>query len=240
MEKGIQKLFSEVAHRYELTNHVLTLGRDIAWRKKAVGLAAGAGGRRWLDVCTGTGETAALLCRSTGVGTTVVAVDFSLPMLLGAVRKKEASRILPAIADAGVLPFPNSTFDLITISFATRNLNTSRRALENCFREFHRVLVPGGRFVNLETSQPASGLFRALVHLYVGLLVRPVGEFLSGSRAGYSYLSATIPRFYTAGELSEILKSAGFPRVTSHRLLGGVAAVHVAVKGDRSGGSPLA
>jgi demethylmenaquinone methyltransferase/2-methoxy-6-polyprenyl-1,4-benzoquinol methylase len=230
MEKGIQKIFSEVAHRYELTNHVLTLGLDIAWRKKAVGIAVRAGGRRWLDVCSGTGETAALLSRQAANGTQVFAVDFSLPMLRGAAGKRDAARLRFAIADAGRLPFPEGSFDLVTISFATRNLNTSRRALESCFREFHRVLRPGGRFVNLETSQPSSALFRRILHYYVGLFVRPVGEALSGSRAGYSYLAHTIPRFYSASELSGILESAGFARVTWRLLMGGVAAVHLAEK----------
>lgn len=232
MEKGIQRLFSEVAPRYELTNHVLTLGLDMAWRRRAVGIAAAAGGRRWLDVCTGTGETASLLSRKAGRDTQVVAVDFSLAMLRGIRGKKEASRILAAIADAGALPFPESTFDLVTISFATRNLNTSPGALESCFREFHRVLVPGGRFVNLETSQPGSPLARRLFHFYVGLFVRPVGELISGSRAGYSYLAHTIPRFYESPELSGILEKAGFARVTVSLFLGGIAAVHLAEKGD--------
>jgi demethylmenaquinone methyltransferase/2-methoxy-6-polyprenyl-1,4-benzoquinol methylase len=153
-----------------------------------------------------------------------------MPMMEKALQKPESRGVLFSLADAGQLPFEDATFDLVTISFATRNLNTSRAHLLQCFREFHRVLKPGGRFVNLETSQPENGIMRKLVHSYVFLLVRPIGKFISGSGAGYSYLSRTIPRFYPAPELKELLLGAGFSEVSYDHLLVGVAAIHRAVK----------
>ncbi len=230
MNTGIQKLFSEVAGTYELVNHVLTLGMDVLWRRKAAREAASGGGSAFLDVCSGTGETAVYLSRIGRAGTRVNARDFSLPMVREARRKADTRTVTFTIGEAAGLPFPDGSFDAVTISFATRNINTSRDHLLACFREFERVLAPGGRFVNLETSQPVNPILRRLLHAYVGTVVRPVGRLISGSDAGYAYLSATIPRFYTACELAGILRDAGFARVDHRLLLGGVAAVHVARK----------
>ena len=230
MNKGIQKIFSEVPARYELINHLLTFGMDIYCRRKAVALAVRDGGEVWLDICSGTGETASYLRNYANNGTAVIAADFSLPMLTLARKKPNADRISFVLTDAANLPFCNNSLDMITVSFATRNLNTNREILTNTFREFHRVLKPGGRFINLETSQPRWSLFRKLMHLYVKLTVKRIGIAISGSRSGYTYLSSTIPRFYPPEELAEILRQAGFSDVTFKRLFLGITAIHKAVK----------
>ena len=230
MNKGVQKIFGEVPRTYELVNHVLTFGMDLICRRRAARIAAAGGGTRWLDVCSGTGEMAANLVRLSRNGTSVFAADFSLPMLSKAAEKKEADRITFVIADVKALPFPDNSFDLITISFATRNINISRDILIEHLKEFHRVLKPGGCFVNLETSQPRFSLTRGLMHLYVKLAVKPIGSGISGSKAGYAYLSHTIPRFYPPEEFAAIIHQAGFGTVTFKRMFGGVIAVHKGVK----------
>lgn len=221
-------MFSTLADTYELVNHVLTLGFDVVWRRKLARMAGG--GMRWLDVCSGTGETAIYLNRRARDGTRVFGVDFCVPMVRKASSKPEADGISFSIADATSLPFGDETFDLVTISFATRNLDVHRDALLESLREFRRVLVSGGRFLNLETSQPRSRLVRAFFHKYVRLFVKPVGELISGSKAGYAYLSHTIPRFYTAPQLGEIIEEAGFARVSFKPMLCGIVAIHEAVK----------
>lgn len=230
--RSIQRIFSEVPQTYELVNHVLTFGLDSLWRRKAARIAAAGGGKLWLDVCSGTGEMAVCLSRLAGQNTKVIAADFSLPMLNKIREKPEGSKIFFTLADASSLPFPDCTFDLVTISLGTRNLNVRRETLIESFREFYRVLKPGGRFVNLETSQPPAGLMRKLFHLYVRLVVKNIGSLLSGSKAGYSYLSYTIPRFYRADELADIMRQAGFDEVSFNRVILGVAAIHEAVKGS--------
>ena len=230
MSKGLRKIFSEVSPTYELVNHVITWGLDIFWRRKAARVAASEGGTRWIDICTGTGEMAVYLSRLAEEKTTIIAADFSIPMISTATTKQGADQIAFILADAKRLPFPDSAFDLVTTSFATRNLNASRSILTQCFSEFHRILRPGGRFVSLETSQPPSRPIRKLFHLYVRLTVRPLGYIISGSRAGYAYLSHTIPRFYGADELADILREAGFGEVSFQRMMFGAAAVHKAVK----------
>jgi demethylmenaquinone methyltransferase / 2-methoxy-6-polyprenyl-1,4-benzoquinol methylase len=224
----LQTLFAEVAPTYERVNRLLTFGLDVLWRKRAARLAAAGGGSRWMDVCSGTGETASYLLRLAAPDATVVSLDFCPPMMEEAVAKGRAGRLDFVLGDVKALPFADASFDLITLSFATRNINLSRPVLRETFAEFRRVLRPGGRFVNVETSQPRVRLIRAVFHGYIRLAVKRVGSLISGSRAGYAYLGATIPRFYTADELAAILRAAGFAEVSFKRLLFGAAAIHVA------------
>ncbi len=230
MNKGIQQIFSQIPKRYELINHILTFGLDIVSRKRAAKIGASGGGTIWLDVCTGTGEMAINLSRLKQNGISILAADFSLPMVKRARLKPESRNISYVISDVAELPFDNNSIDLIHISFATRNINTSREKLIEHFKEFHRILKPGGRFINLETSQPKSKLLRFLMHLYVKLTVKQIGSMISDSKAGYVYLSKTIPRFYPAEELAEILKEAGFSEVWHKRMFAGITAIHKAVK----------
>jgi demethylmenaquinone methyltransferase/2-methoxy-6-polyprenyl-1,4-benzoquinol methylase len=229
MTNGIQKIYSEIPKTYELINHILTFGFDIYCRRKAVKLALADGGERFLDICSGTGEIACYL-KAKSNGTQVVAADFSLPMMKIGAAKPEAKDIKFIIAEAGQLPFADDYFDLVTISFATRNINKSREALIGYFSEFRRVLKPGGRFINLETSQPPNRTIRKLMHLYVDLTVRKIGRTISGSKYGYNYLATTIPRFYGSDELTGILKEAGFSKVYPKPMFFGAAAIHKAVK----------
>ena len=230
MNKGIQKIFGEVPQTYELVNHILTFGMDIFARRKAARMASSGDGTFWLDACSGTGEMAANLVRLSGNKAKVFAADFSAPMLAMAARKPEGEKINFVISDVARLPFPDGSFDLITISFATRNINTSRDNLIKTISEFRRVLRPGGRYINLETSQPSFWPVRKMMHFYVRLAVKPIGWMISGSRAGYAYLSQTIPRFYHPDEFALIIKEAGFSEVTYRRQFGGGMAIHKAIK----------
>jgi demethylmenaquinone methyltransferase/2-methoxy-6-polyprenyl-1,4-benzoquinol methylase len=227
----VQETFSpKVSTTYELVNHILTFGHDVLWRRRAARIAAASGGTQWADMCTGTGEMAVCLSRLAPSGTSIRAVDFSLPMMAEAMKKPEARNIDFVVSDVKALDFPDESLDLITISFATRNINLGRDALTQTFAEFFRVLKPGGRFVNLETSQPSSPLIRKLFHFHVRAFVKPVGGLISGSRAAYAYLAHTIPRFYPPEELSEIMCEAGFENVTFKKLLFGAAAIHQGTK----------
>lgn len=223
-------MFAEVAPTYERVNHILTFGLDRRWRRAAARWAAEGGGELWLDVCSGSGDMARLLLRWADKGTRVIALDFCLPMLKKAVSPKRYMRPEPVAADVRRLPFSDVTFDLVTVSFATRNINLSRDILEETFREFYRVLKPGGQFVNIETSQPRSRLLRRVFHAYVRAAVKPIGSRISGSIPGYAYLASTIPRFYPPEGLVALLRSAGFSEVTWRRLSWGITAVHLAVK----------
>jgi len=230
MKKGIQKIYKEVAPTYELINHVLTLGLDVIWRKRAARQAARLGGARILDVCSGTGELARNIASLVSEKEKIYVADGSLHMIHLARRKKFFQKVKFVLADAGKLPFPDHSFDLITISFSTRNLNPNPQVLLSYLKEFHRILKPGGHFLNLETSQPPIRIIRKFYHLYIRWVVNPLGYFISGSRAGYNYLSYTMPRFYEAPEFSSLCYKAGFSSVRHRLLFLGVAALHTAKK----------
>jgi demethylmenaquinone methyltransferase/2-methoxy-6-polyprenyl-1,4-benzoquinol methylase len=229
---SVQKTFTPgVAATYELVNHILTFGHDIIWRRQAARLGAAYGGTQWADMCTGTGEMAVCLCRLAPSEASVHAVDFSLPMMAEAMKKPEALKINFVASDVNALAIPDDSLDLVTISFATRNISLNRDVLTRTFAEFHRVMKPGGRFINLETSQPSSRMIRWLFHAYVKLFVKPLGGLISGSHNGYAYLKHTIPRFYPPEELGDIMGQAGFENVTYKRLMFGIAAIHQGMKG---------
>jgi len=230
MSQVIQKMFTEVPQTYRLLNHLLTLGQDTIWRRRAAEIAASGGGTRWLDACGGTGEMATCLSHLATDGTSIIVADFSLPMMSKAMEKPEAKHIAFTLAEVSRLPFRDNSFDAITISFATRNLNISKGNLFKCLREFHRVLKPGRRFVNLETSQPGFAPIRWVFHLYVKLTVRPIGCLVSGSDTAYAYLSHSMRHFYSPEELTEIIRQAGFREVSFKRMLFGAVAIHKATK----------
>jgi len=226
----IQKTFSQVPATYELVNHILTFGLDSVWRKKAVQSAGTASGGQWADMCTGTGEMAVFLTHQAPKGTRIYAIDCSLPMLEEARKKPEAKNVCFVVSDVKNLSFSSASFDLVAISFATRNINLSKDVLIQSFAEIYRLLKPGGCFINLETSRPSSSLIRKLFHLYVKLFVKPIGSRVSGSGSAYAYLASTIPRFYSPEELRDILLQAGFDKVSFQRQMFGAVAIHRGIK----------
>jgi demethylmenaquinone methyltransferase/2-methoxy-6-polyprenyl-1,4-benzoquinol methylase len=159
-----------------------------------------------------------------------VVADFSLPMIRRAISKHRQSSVGFTQADAMQLPFPDGTFDVVLITFATRNLNNSPGGLPRAFTEFYRVLKSGGCFINLETSQPGNPIIRKLFHFYVKLTVLPVGRFQTGSSASFHYLTQSIQTFHTAEKVTKILSDCGFQQPHVRKLLFGVVAVHVSRK----------
>jgi len=226
----LQNVFSEVPETYELVNRVLTLGLDARWRKRAARIGAKASSGQWADMCTGTGETAAYLNELAPDGTRVLGFDFTFPMLKEATAKPAANGVSFIGSNVRELPLPNESLDLITMSFATRNVNLNRDIIIETFTEYCRVLKPGSSFINLETSRPESPLIRRFFDLYVKLFVKFVGSRISGSNKAYAYLAKTIPRFYPAGELADIMRSAGFGEVTYRQYMFGAVAIHEAKK----------
>jgi demethylmenaquinone methyltransferase/2-methoxy-6-polyprenyl-1,4-benzoquinol methylase len=217
----VREMFTAIAPRYDLLNHVLSLNLDRRWRRGAVRTLAWerVPDGLYLDACAGTLDLAALLARQPGFAGRVIGADFVVPMLVRG--RKKADRMRPVGADALALPFPAGRFDGATVGFGMRNLAD----LDAGLAELRRVLRPGARCVLLEFSEPLAPI-RPLFRFYFHRLLPRVGRLVSKHRDAYSYLPASVERFPSAEELVGRMERAGFSRVAYRRLTLGVAAVH--------------
>ncbi len=223
-------MFSGIAGRYDLLNHLLSGNIDKRWRRVAVRALESSlvEGARVLDVACGTGDLSLVLAEAGAVR--VVGLDFCRPMLEIARRKAEAdSRSIPFVeGDALRLPFADETFDAATIAFGLRNLAGVAAGL----RELRRILRPGGRLAVLEFSSPVVPGFRALFRFYFTRVLPRVGGLLSGSRGAYEYLPDSVLKFPDQKRLAELMREEGFEGVEYRNLTGGIAALHT---GTRAG-----
>lgn len=224
----IERMFSAIAPRYDLLNRVLSAGRDRGWRREAIRATRLPPGGRLLDVCTGTADMALEAARQfPGAG--VVGVDFSRPMIdLGwkkTVSEGAADRVRLSVAPAEVLPFPDDTFDAVTVAFGLRNVPDRRQALA----EMRRVLRSGGRAVVLEFTTPPRRWFRGAYLWYFQRVLPLVGGLVSGHPSAYAYLPASVAQFPTPQALVAWMEDVGFREVSYRLLTCGIVALHVGV-----------
>jgi demethylmenaquinone methyltransferase/2-methoxy-6-polyprenyl-1,4-benzoquinol methylase len=218
----VRRMFSSIAGRYDLLNRVLSLGLDIRWRRRAVRSLSLGEGCLFLDVCGGTGDLAAALTRTCPDAEAIVC-DFAEPMLRIGQRKFKASPFgfHLVLGDALELPFPDGRFDALGCAFGVRNLSN----LEAAFREFHRVLRPGGTLCILEFTAAEAGLLRRWVRWYIDRVVPFVGQVMSDRRDAYNYLSRSAMRFLSSGELAERMEECGFDVVECRPLTFGACSL---------------
>jgi demethylmenaquinone methyltransferase/2-methoxy-6-polyprenyl-1,4-benzoquinol methylase len=220
----VQRIFSEIAPRYDLLNHVLSLNVDRRWRRAAVSRLDWERAPRglFLDACAGTFDLALELARRDGFGGTVVATDFAHPMLVEGSPKIGREGVRAVCADSLVLPFAQATFDGATVGFGVRNLADVRSGI----RELHRVLLPGARLVVLEFTEPPNRLVRAGYLFYFRRILPVVGRLISGHPWAYTYLPESVRDFPGPAELGAVFEEAGFSHVQWRLLSGGIAALH--------------
>lgn len=220
----VREIFSQIAPRYDLLNHLLSLNADRSWRREAVSRL------RWerfpeglyLDACAGTLDLAATLAGCAGFRGKIVATDFALPMLRIGRTKASPEVVRPAGADSVQLPFGAAAFDGGMVAFGVRNLAD----LDAGLLELARVLRPGARLVILDFTTPTFAPFRALYLFYFRRILPVVGRLISGHPTAYSYLPASVSDFSSPEALERRLEAAGF-RDCGHTLLaGGIAAIH--------------
>lgn len=215
----VRSAFARVAGRYVVTNHVLSGGIDVLWRRKVAHLVRRRGPRRLLDVATGTGDLAAAVQKALP-DADVHAVDFCLPML-----RKARERGVPglAAADGLRLPFADGAFDAVTIGYGLRNMESYPGAA----REFARVIRPGGFLLVLDFSTPG-GLLRPLYGFYLHQVLPRVAGLITGQRAAYEYLAGSIEAFPSGQAMVDLLAAHGFKSATHQPLSGGISSIYVA------------
>jgi len=222
----VKSIFSQLAPTYDVLNRVLSLGKDVSWRRFAVRKLLMGRGTRFLDVAAGTCEISLELVK---VNPTVgaVAVDFTFPMLIrGKAKVAEVSqmnRVHLVLADSLQLPLPDRFFDGAIVGFGIRNMTDRRKAL--C--EIARVVNPGGTFVVLEFTVPNWGLLQTLYDFCLNRLIPPFGGLLSKNRVAYEHLSNSIAEFPRPEVFQEMMEGAGFTEVTYWPLTLGIVGVYV-------------
>jgi demethylmenaquinone methyltransferase/2-methoxy-6-polyprenyl-1,4-benzoquinol methylase len=212
----VREMFDRIAPVYDAMNRAMTMGLDQRWRTETA-RAAVAPGARVLDACCGTGDLALADLRAGGP---VTGLDFSEAMLKRAAGKSAAVDWVQG--DVLALPFPDNSFEAVTVGFGVRNLEDLERGL----RELRRVLAIGGRIGILELTRPR-GLLRPFYRLWFDGLIPLAGKILPGGSA-YTYLPASVRRFPAADELAALLREAGFDDVRQRLFAGGIVALHVA------------
>lgn len=223
-EKQVQQIFSEIAPRYDLLNHVLSLNIDRSWRKKAVDRLEWEQEPRgsYLDACAGTFDLALELAERAGFGGRVVASDFAHPMLVQGAPKIGHGAVDAVCGDSLRLPFPDDTFSGATVGFGVRNLSD----LETGLSELRRVLRPGRRLVVLEFTVPPNPVVRAGYLFYFHNVLPLVGRIVSGHPWAYTYLPESVKGFPGPSDLGGLFEAVGFHDVGWNLLSFGIAAIH--------------
>jgi len=217
----VKNAFSSIASRYVLTNHVLSMGVDILWRRRVASMVRDFGAERVLDVATGSGDLAEAVIQKLPEAE-VIGADFCAPML-----KQAGQRGLPMllVADGMNLPFEDGVFDAVTIGYGLRNMATWDGAL----RELSRVLKPDAHLVILDFSLP-KGILRGPYRFYLHRILPTIGGWLTGNREAYDYLSESIERFPSGEKMCELMKGNGFDEATCYPLWRGISSIYVGRK----------
>jgi len=220
----VRRMFGAIAPRYDLLNHVLSLNRDRAWRRRAVDRLLEGAPRDgvYLDACAGTFDLSVELADRATFSGVVLSFDFAYPMLDVGRAKIPGRNIEPACADALRLPLRDGSVDGAMVAFGVRNLAD----VDSGLREFARVIRPGGRLVVLEFMTPHWQPFRALYLWYFRRILPLVGRLISRHDSAYSYLPESVLRFPEPPALARRMVAAGFDDVRWDVMTGGIVAVH--------------
>lgn len=222
---AVREMFSGIAGRYDLLNHLLSLNFDKRWRRKVRNKLTEIlenPNAVMLDVACGTGDLSIELQRDSEAK--ILGTDFCRPMLDVATQK---STSIPFVeGDAMNLAFADDSFDAATIAFGLRNLSNVTDGLAELFR----ILKPAGKLVVLEFSTPRVPGFRSLFNFYFSRILPRIGGVVSGSNAAYEYLPDSVAKFPDQKKLAAMMSDTGFIEVHYENLTGGVAAIHIGTK----------
>jgi demethylmenaquinone methyltransferase/2-methoxy-6-polyprenyl-1,4-benzoquinol methylase len=213
-------MFGAIARRYDLANHTLSCGIDFYWRKRAANTVASWRPGKIVDLATGTGDLALALQKKLP-DAEVTGVDFLPEMLELAQRKGVRQTIL---ADAMKLPFPDASFDCVTIAFGLRNMENWRGALA----EMSRVLRRDGHLLVLEFSLPTISIVRTIYRFYLHHCLPLLGSFLTRRKSAYDYLGDSIEEFPSGNAMIDLIEASGFRNTALQPLSYGIATIYTA------------
>ena len=217
----VKDAFARIADRYVMTNHVLSMGADIWWRRVVTKRVKALEPGRLLDVASGTGDLA-LTIQEAVADCEVIATDFCAEMLEHASRRGVEKTL---VADALDLPYGDGEFDVVTAAFGLRNMEDYERGL----KEMRRVLKHGGRLLILDFSLPP-GLMRGPYRLYLHHVLPRLAGWLTRQKDAYEYLGGSIEQFPCGEKMLELLGRCGFEDATARPLTFGVVSIYEAVK----------
>jgi demethylmenaquinone methyltransferase/2-methoxy-6-polyprenyl-1,4-benzoquinol methylase len=216
-------MFDAISPKYDLLNRLFSMGIDQGWRRKVVRMLGEEPVGHLLDVATGTADLAIL---GSLKARQVTGADISEGMLkLGrekVARRGLADRVTLVQANSEQLPFPNATFDAVTVAFGVRNFEH----LEQGVKDMVRVLRPGGRIFILEFSKPAKAPFKQLFRFYFHRVMPTVGKAISKDSAAYAYLPKSVDAFPEGAAFEDLMRAAGLGEVRSFALTGGIATLY--------------
>lgn len=228
-EKDVHDLFTRVAPHYDQMNNLISLGTQKGWRKKFLKELKVAPGEFVLDLCCGTGDITIALAKQVGPSGNVIGLDFNQEMLDLAEQKIRQQDLQKEIqlkqGDAMELPYPDQSFDIVTIGFGLRNVPDANQVL----KEIYRVLKPTGKVGVLETSQPTNPLIKLGWKSYFKLFPS-FAKLLGANVSDYQYLSHTTAKFVSAEHLKAMLIKNGFKNVHVDKLNLGAGAIHSGIK----------
>ncbi|MCZ7381598.1 MAG: bifunctional demethylmenaquinone methyltransferase/2-methoxy-6-polyprenyl-1,4-benzoquinol methylase UbiE [Candidatus Methanoperedens sp.] len=220
----IRKMFAGISPRYDLLNHLLSLGRDRYWRRFAVSkLPSG----YILDVCSGTGDVAIEVSNKNK--NQVIASDFCDEMLQlceKKIKKQNIGNIRCIRSDAENLSFKDETFDGAIVAFGIRNVADIKKSLQ----EMNRVVKKGGKVVILEFSQPENKVFRSIYYLYFQRILPLAGALISKKEGAYSYLPSSVMAFPKRDEFANLMKGAGLSEIGFYDLTFGIVTVYAGTR----------
>lgn len=225
----VHNVFQSIYERYDFMNSLMSFNRHKAWRRMTMEMMGVRKGQKALDLCSGTGDWAISLADAVGPTGHVTGLDFSENMLNVAkykVDEKKLDNINLVHGDAMNIPFPDNTFDYVTIGFGLRNVPDYLTVL----KEMNRVLKPGGLAVCLETSQPTIPVYTQLYFFYFRYIMPVLGKVFANRYKEYVWLYESTKKFPNKLALKKLFEEAGFANVDVKSFTGGVAAVHKARK----------
>ena len=229
-KENVREMFDHIAPTYDRLNHVLSMNVDKLWRRHALREIVDGSAQRILDVACGTGDSTVSIAKAAGEGSTVTGVDISEGMmaLVGGKAEKAGvgNRIRLQVADGEALPYEDGAFDRVTCAFGIRNFEHKEKGLS----EFLRVLSPGGKAVILELSVPQNRVVRWAYDLYFTRLLPRIGGAVSGDKAAYRYLPASVHHFPSPQAFCRMMEEAGFRDVRCRTFTFGLCRMFVGTR----------